>query len=143
MTALGPSAEASHGRGGYALTSAVRDVLLRDGTALRLRAPGRNDIVAMLALFEHLSERSLYFRFHGSPPLQPGLVAPFAEPDWAERGSLIGSVGENGTERVIALGSWARLRVPGRAEIAFAVADDYQGRGVGTRLLEQLAELAA
>ena len=97
----------------------------------------------MLALFEHLSERSLYFRFQGSPPLQPGLVAPFAEPDWAERGSLIGSVGENGTERVIALGSWARLRDPGRAEIAFAVADDYQGRGVGTRLLEQLAELAA
>jgi len=70
-------------------------------------------------------------------------VAPFVDPDWAERGSLIGSVEEGGMERVIALGSWARLRDPGRAEIAFAVADDYQGRGVGTRLLEQLAELAA
>ena len=97
----------------------------------------------MLTLFEHLSKRSLYFRFQGLPPLQPSLVAPFVDPDWAERGSLIGSVEEGRTERVIALGSWVRLRDPRRAEIAFAVADDYQGLGVGTRLLEQLAELAA
>ena len=70
-------------------------------------------------------------------------MAPFVDPDWAERGALIGSVDEGGNERVVALGSWVRLRDPARAEIAFAVADDYQGRGVGTRLLEQLAELAA
>ena len=98
---------------------------------------------AVLALFEHLSQRSFYLRFQGSPPLQSSLVAPFVDPDWAERGALIGSVEEDGNERVVALGSWGRLRDPARAEIAFAVADDYQGRGVGTRLLEQLAELAA
>ena len=35
-----------------------------------------------------------------------------------------------------------RLRDPARAEVAFAVADELQGKGVGTRLLEQLAQEA-
>src|SRR5207244_3352056 len=40
-------------------------------------------------------------------------------------------------------GSTVRLRDPRAAEAAFAVADDYQGRGIGTRMLEQLAEAAS
>ena len=36
-----------------------------------------------------------------------------------------------------------RLRDPKIAESAFAVADEFQGRGIGTRLLEQLAARAA
>jgi acetate---CoA ligase (ADP-forming) len=43
----------------------------------------------------------------------------------------------------VALASYARLRDPATAEIAFAVADEEQGRGIGTRLLEQLALRAA
>ena len=45
--------------------------------------------------------------------------------------------------RIVALASYVRLRDPATAEIAFAVADEEQGRGIGTRLLEQLAERAA
>src|SRR5207247_1709759 len=41
------------------------------------------------------------------------------------------------------LASYVRLRDRDAAEVAFAVADDHQGRGVGTRLLEQLAARAA
>ena len=36
-----------------------------------------------------------------------------------------------------------RLRDLTTAEIVFTVADAYQGRGIGTRLLERLAALAA
>jgi len=121
----------------------VRDVLLRDGTALRLHAPVEADTDAVLALFEGLSERSRYLRFHGFPEIGQRLAASFVDPDWRERGALVGSVGDDGSERLVALGTWARLRDPRRAEVTFAVADDFQGRGVGTRLLEQLAELAA
>ena len=39
--------------------------------------------------------------------------------------------------------SYDGLREPGVAEVAFAVADDDQRRGIGMRMLEQLAEIAA
>ena len=120
----------------------LRDVILRDGTTLRLRPPHAADSQALLEFFAGLSERSRYLRFHGLPELGRGLVEPWVEPNWTDIGSLIGALGDPGEERVVALASYARLREPHTAEVAFAVADDLQGRGVGTRLLEQLAALA-
>ena len=55
----------------------------------------------------------------------------------------MGSVVESGEERVVALANYVRLRDPLTAEVAFAVTDAYQGRGIGTRLVEQLAARAA
>jgi acetyl coenzyme A synthetase (ADP forming)-like protein len=127
---------------GEGLDTLVRDVILREGTTLRLRPPTAADGDAALALFGRLSQRSLYFRFHSLPIVSRALVDPFLDPDWHSRGSLIAVVDEEGIESVVAIANWIRLRDPRRAEIAFAVDDDYQGRGVGTRLLEQLAELA-
>jgi len=39
-------------------------VILRDGTALRLRPIGLGDCARILALFNRLSEQSICFRFH-------------------------------------------------------------------------------
>ncbi len=121
----------------------ARDVILRDGSTLRLRPPAQLDGPSVLAFFEALSDESVYQRFHGFPSLAPELVEPFLVPDWTERGSLIGSLGEGADSRIVALASYVRLRDPSSAEVAFAVADELQGHGVGTRLLEQLARLAA
>jgi acetyl coenzyme A synthetase (ADP forming)-like protein len=124
-------------------TSVVRDVILREGTTLRLRAPTGDDADALVAFVERLSPESRYFRFHGLPPIGPRLVEPFLEPDWDERGALIGTVALEGGERIVALGTWSRLRDRSAAEAAFAVDDEFQGHGIGTRLVEQLAGLAA
>ncbi len=121
----------------------VVDVILRDGSTLRLRPPGETDAAALLELFRGLSPESLHLRFHGMPAITPALVQPLLEPDWDERGALIGTLADGETERVVAAAAYDRLRDPAVAEVSFAVADDLQGRGIGTRLLEQLARNAA
>ena len=61
------------------------------------------------------------------------------DPDWVECGSLIGEL----DGRLVAHAAFMRLRETGAAEVAFTVADEHQGRGIGPRLLERLAERAA
>jgi acetyl coenzyme A synthetase (ADP forming)-like protein len=119
------------------------DVILRDGSTLRLRTPRETDRDALVRFFGELSPRSLYLRFHGHRTVDERLVEPVLDSDWIDRGALMGSVVEGGEERVVALANYVRLRDPLAAEVAFAVADEYQGRGIGTRLLEQLAGRAA
>ncbi|MGZ4392592.1 MAG: bifunctional acetate--CoA ligase family protein/GNAT family N-acetyltransferase [Gaiellaceae bacterium] len=122
-----------------AATQAVADVVLRDGSTMRFRPPGAADGEALLDFFRGLSDRSLYLRFHGHPSVDERLVDPVLKPDWVERGALVGTK----DDVVVALASYVRLRDAHTAEVAFAVADEHQGRGIATRLLERLASLAA
>jgi acetate---CoA ligase (ADP-forming) len=126
-----------------ALAADPVDVILRDGRTLRLRAPGRDDAGSLLEFFGSLSERSRYLRFHGFPSLGPQLVEPLLEPDWIERGALLGALSTDAGEEIVAVASYVRLRDPAMAEAAFAVADAHQRRGIGTRLLERLADRAS
>jgi acetate---CoA ligase (ADP-forming) len=116
----------------------VRDVILRDGSALRLRSPQPEDEPAIKAFFDALAPESRYMRFHGAG--RTDLVShDYAHADGDSRVSLIARLGE----RVVAVAGYDRLNEPGVAEVAFAVADDQQRRGLATRMLEQLAEVAA
>ena len=126
-----------------ALAADSVDVILRDGRTLRLRPPGRDDADSLLEFFGSLSERSRYLRFHGFPSLRPQLVEPLLEPDWIERGALLGALSTDAGEEIVAVASYVRLRDPAIAEAAFAVADAHQRRGIGTRLLERLADRAS
>ena len=108
----------------------------RSGCAL---PPARRPSDAVLAFFDAPVARSLYLRFHGIRPSTARSPRRCSTPTGSRRGALAGWLGE----RVVALANYVRLRDPGTAEVAFAVADDEQGRGVGTRLLEQLAARAA
>jgi len=120
------------------------DVILRDGSTLRLRAPARDDSGVLVDFFNGLSERSRYLRFHGSRVIDASLVEHFLDADPSDRGALVGILADSeGDERVVALAEYARLRDPAVAEVAFTVADHLQGRGAATRLLEQLASRAA
>ncbi|HYW28455.1 MAG TPA: GNAT family N-acetyltransferase [Gaiellales bacterium] len=118
---------------------AVRDVILRDGSTLRLRPAGRDDRDDVQELFRRLSPESMWLRF--GDLRDPGAAAAdaFSAGDGIERLALVGVRGG----RVVALGSFERLRDPAAAEVAFTVEDELHGRGVGTRLLEQLAAFAA
>ena len=117
----------------------AEDVVLRDGSTLRLRPTGPGDVDLLLRFFERLSPESRYLRFQGARRIDERVVEPFLHTDFESTVSLVGELeGE-----VAALATYIRLRDPHRAEVAFAVADDLQGRGVGTRLLERLVSHAA
>src|SRR4051794_33252046 len=117
-------------------TSLVRDVILRDGSALRLRSPRPDDEAAIKVFFDALAPESRYMRFHGAGRTDT-VSRNYAQADGDTRVALLARLGE----RVVAVAGYDRLNEPGVAEVAFAVADDMQGRGLATRMLEQLAEV--
>ena len=116
----------------------VRDVLLRDGSTLRLQAPTPVDFDDIKAFYDGLSPESRYLRFHGFGRTDTVARAD-AEATGVDRLALIGR--HDG--RVVAVAGYEGLREPGVAEVAFAVADADQRRGIGMRMLEQLAAIAA
>jgi RimJ/RimL family protein N-acetyltransferase len=115
-----------------------RGLVLRDGSTLRLYTPTPDDYEDLKSFYDELSQESLYNRFHGfvRTDFPAGLDA---EADGDDRVALAAWQ----ADRVVACGSYDRLPEPGVAEIAFTVADDLQGRGIATQLLEQLTEIAA
>jgi acetyl coenzyme A synthetase (ADP forming)-like protein len=117
------------------------DVILHDGTALSLRPPRHADSGKLVTFFSHFSPDALYLRFHGFPTVDSRLVEPIVEPDWSEHGSLVALSASGRGERVVGIGNYIRTSAT-TAEAAFAIAEDFRARGLGTRILEQLAKRA-
>jgi len=114
-------------------------VLLADGGSACVRAVTPRDAARVAAFHRALSLETVHFRyFSGLVRLPPAILERFTRVDFARDMVLVAEVGE----RVIALASYHRGAAPDAAEVAFVVADEYQGRGLGTLLLEELAELA-
>jgi acetyl coenzyme A synthetase (ADP forming)-like protein len=118
------------------------DVILRDGGTIRLEPPTAVDADDLIGFFAGLSERSLYLRFHGYRAVDRSLVEPLLDPDWTGRGALVGRLDESGESRIVAVANYVTIDGTDAAEMAFAVADSEQRRGIGMRLLEQLARRA-
>jgi acetate---CoA ligase (ADP-forming) len=117
------------------ITDLYCDVVLRDGTTVRLRPLLPDDGATLQRFLQRLSPDSVYFRFFSLRPT-PSTIDRLLRADGDREFALIA---EGGGE-IVALAEYARFdEDPLRAEAAFLVADAMQGRGVGTRLLEQLA----
>ncbi len=114
----------------------VRDAVLRDGSSIRLRRARADDEPALLAFLAGLAVESRRMRFAGIITDLAGLARRWATPEAGDC-SLVGESGG----RLIAHGSYNRA---GRdtAEVAFVVADQFQGRGIATLLLDELASRA-
>jgi GNAT superfamily N-acetyltransferase len=95
---------------------------------------------AVRAFFELLSPESTALRFFSGFPNLDSAVAWATQVDYRRRYSLLATGGDG---RVLAHAGWERdPDDPDRAEVALAAADALQGRGLGTILLGQLAEVA-
>jgi ribosomal protein S18 acetylase RimI-like enzyme len=92
------------------------------------------DVRTVVGVFKRLSEESRRARFNGPKPcLRHSELRQLATVD-ATRHALVAYVGDD--PRPVAI---ARLVRDGRtAEVAFAVADEYQRRGIGSALAAEL-----
>ncbi|HXN01261.1 MAG TPA: GNAT family N-acetyltransferase [Candidatus Dormibacteraeota bacterium] len=115
------------------------DIALRDGSTVHVRPTRAGDEAAILAFLRGLSEESRYFRFFSGAPNLNDAAHRAAISNLHERCNLVALVGEEPT--IVAQAGYVRNDAD-RAEVAFAVADTFQGRGISTILLGQLAEIA-
>ncbi|MBM4071776.1 MAG: GNAT family N-acetyltransferase [Planctomycetes bacterium] len=118
-------------------------LILRDGSTAHVRLATPADRPALAAFFERLSPESRRRRFWSeSPPGQEliGTLCDSSQPHSAL--TLVVTRTVDGAERIIATGSYLASKGARRAEVAFAVDDAFQGKGLGTLLLERLALLA-
>ncbi len=115
------------------------DVVVRTGRTLRIRPLRRGDETALRAFFAGLSPGALHSRFFDLRSVDAAMASAPVDLDYDDAFGLLGEV--NGA--IAGVAHYFRLRHHReRAEVAFTIADRHQGCGIGTRLLERLAEVA-
>jgi len=119
-------------------TGEAVDVALRDGSSIHIRPVQSTDREAMRAFFDGLSSDSICFRFFGLANLDWATEWSL-EVDYADRHALVAMSGPDRT--IVAHGVYVRIDAC-RAEVAFVVADAWQGRGIATIMLAHLAAAA-
>jgi acetyl coenzyme A synthetase (ADP forming)-like protein len=115
------------------------DVVLRTGRTLRLRPVRHGDREPLIRFYAQLSRKALHSRFFSARTPEAAADSSPADVDYRHD---FGIVGEMAGEIVAVAHYFASPNHPGIAEVAFAIRDDMQGCGIGTRLLEKLADVA-
>ena len=111
-------------------------IALRDGSRVRLRQIHSSDNELLLRGFERLSKESRYRRFLSpTPQLSQAVVRYLTEVDHHDHEAIVALDEESG-EGIGAARYVRNSERPDVAEVAVTVVDDWQGRGLGTRLLE-------
>jgi acetyl coenzyme A synthetase (ADP forming)-like protein len=110
------------------------DVVLRDGSIAHVRPVQPEDHDLLVCFIKNLSAESFYLRFLHA--LKPEEAVKWLIPGEGQFALLV--IRE---EMVIGHAIYAII-LPGKAEAAVVVADDYQRKGLGTILLGQLTQAA-
>lgn len=122
----------------------VEEVILRNGQSLRVRPIRPDDKKRLEEFFYGLSPRTRYLRFqHAKAYISQEELKYYTEVTPPERCAYVATVGLGDEERIVAVGRYDQTPDDERtAELAFVVADNVQVRGIGTALLERLADTA-
>lgn len=113
------------------------DIVLRDGSIARVRPIRPDDADRLRAFHDKQSPESIYLRFFAPiPHLSDHDVQRFTHVDYVDRVALVVTVRGD----IIGIGRYDVIE-DGAAEVAFNISDHFQGRGVGSVLLEHLAAI--
>ncbi|WP_427385319.1 GNAT family N-acetyltransferase [Janibacter sp. G56] len=122
---------------GY-LRNAEADVVLRDGSVAHLRPIVPGDADRLSRFHERQSEESVYLRFFAPMRrLSAKDLHRFTHVDYVDRVALVATMQDD----IIGIGRYDRV-TPTSAEVAFNISDHYQGKGIGSVMLEHLAAIA-
>ena len=115
-------------------------VVLRDGSTLTIRPVRADDAAELGRFFSDLSLESRVLRFFAAVVNADSSVQRMVNVNYTSSYGLVAVAGA--PPQIVGHAMYVEIE-PRKAELALAVADAYQGRGVGTILLGQLAEAAA
>lgn len=117
-------------------------VTLRDGTELHLRPvlPGDNERTLRGPV--QFSSETFYRRFQSTRTPTPALMAYLFEVDYVDHFVWVLTDGKAVDAPIVADARYVRDETQTAAEIAFIVGDDYQGRGIGSFLMEAIVVAA-
>jgi RimJ/RimL family protein N-acetyltransferase len=118
-------------------------VKLGDGTDVLLRPVKHTDDEQMKELFYSFSEHTLYLRFHRVLKEMPHRKRQmFVNIDYFQEMAIVAVVDVDGREEFVGSSRYMMDEGTKSAEVAFAVRDDWQGRGLGHLLFTSLARIA-
>src|SRR5271157_6621944 len=115
------------------------EICLRDGRKVMLRVAAPADVPRIAELYAGLSAESFRRRFHSGRP-KPVLLARLARIDVAP-GTVSLLAMTPGSERLVAEARYVPT-AEDAGELALAVLDDFQGLGLGRRMLSALLDHA-
>jgi len=108
---------------------------------ITIRAVRPDDKERIVKAFRALDRRSVYLRFFSyRRDLSEEELRRVTECDGVSEAVLVATVGSGDEETIVGLGGYVRSGAA--ADIAFVVEEDFQGRGIASRLLQQLAHIA-
>jgi GNAT superfamily N-acetyltransferase len=114
-------------------------IVLRDGTNVDLHVMRPDDAGDLVRFHHTLSPETTYLRFFSvHPELSEREVERFTNVDHHGREALVATVDGH----IVAVGRFDRVGDSAEAEVAFVVADVWQGEGLGRALLHRLASRA-
>lgn len=117
--------------------------LLEDGTQIAIRPVHPTDEPAMRDLFHRVSQETLYRRFMSRMQHVPAQqVQDLVYVDHRADVSVVGTLPATQGDEIIAASGYYLDPASNRAEVAFVVADTWQGRGIGSFLFRFLAGIA-
>lgn len=117
-------------------------IILRDGSTATIRVANLEDAAALAEFFHRLSPESRHQRFFTMSEPRPEFVKSLSDSSNPKSQlTLVITRRSDEKEIIVAAGSYI-ARDEKSAEVAFAVEDRFQGKGIGTHLLERLALLA-
>ena len=117
-------------------------IKLKDGTEVLIRPLKPEDEDKLYQMYSTLSKETNYNRFLIRKPITRWIVEKWIEIDYKDRMVLIAIVNENGEEKIIADSRFYVDKYTGEAEVAMVVHDEWQNKGLGTKLLEYTSEVA-